>query len=120
VRTGDAAEHQNQHDEAAAGCDRVHEQRDGRVAAGQPVAHDGGADDDGQQQGGAESFGDEAARERHAGSLQSDRDTERRSGNGRESFMTMATAMAMMVRRRVGSSEDGNDTKIVPDPAAIG
>ena len=57
MRARNGAKHCDQHVQPRAGGDGVAQQRDSRVAAGQRLAHDAGAHDDGEQQGGAEEFG---------------------------------------------------------------
>jgi hypothetical protein len=47
------AENQNQHDQAAARRQTVRQQGHGDIAAGQTLTHDAGADDHGQEKGGA-------------------------------------------------------------------
>ena len=57
------AEGQDQRDERAARRDRVGEQRQRDVSAGEPLGHDAGADHGGEQQRRADRFGGGAARE---------------------------------------------------------
>ena len=56
MRARNRPERQNECDERCAGRERVGQQRDRDVAAGQPFAHDAGADDGGQQERRAERF----------------------------------------------------------------
>ena len=66
MRARDRAEDEDEHDEPRAGSKRIAEQRNRDVAACQAFAHDAGADDDGEQKGGAERFGRQATGEIHA------------------------------------------------------
>ena len=51
VRSRNRPEGENQRDQHGAGGERIGQQRDGDVAAGQPLAHDAGADHSRQQEG---------------------------------------------------------------------
>src|SRR5262245_59381849 len=63
--TRDRAEYENQDIESRSGGGRVGEQCDGGVAACQALAHDAGADNDGQQKRRADALGRELARRAH-------------------------------------------------------
>ena len=63
MRTGERAKYRDQHDKPGAGGERVSQKGDRIIAARQPLSHDPGTDDDGQQQGRAEQFGYEPARD---------------------------------------------------------
>jgi hypothetical protein len=64
VRAADRAEHLDQEVQAAGRRQRVGQQRDRDVAAGQPLGHDAGADHDREQQGGGQRFREQLARGR--------------------------------------------------------
>lgn len=61
MRTADRAEHLDEHVQPANRRERVREQRDRHVAAGEPLAQAPRADDDGKQQRRPEHLGEEAA-----------------------------------------------------------
>ena len=63
VRAGDRPERQDQGDEHGPGGERVGEERDGDVAAGEPLGHDARADDGGEEQRGADGLGGHAPRQ---------------------------------------------------------
>ena len=63
VRARDRPEHADQDGQACARRQRIAQKRQSHIPAGQPLAHDPGADDDGQQQSRAQPFGDQAARQ---------------------------------------------------------
>ena len=58
---GDRAEGEDQRDQAGAGDQRVLQQLQPGVVRGQPRGGDAGADDDGDQSGGAEELGERLA-----------------------------------------------------------
>ena len=60
----DRSQDRDYHDENGAGRNRVAEQRDGLVSAREPLGHDAGADHGGDENGRAESLGDEPPGER--------------------------------------------------------
>ena len=66
MRAGDRPESENERHQHRAGCERVGEQRDRDVSAGQPFAHDAGADDRGQQKRRADRLSGYAPRPCHA------------------------------------------------------
>ncbi len=61
VSAGNGAENGDQYPQPAARCDAIGEQRDGRVARSESLAHDAGADHDGEQERGAQRFSGEPA-----------------------------------------------------------
>ena len=64
VRPRDRPEGEDERHQRRPGGDGVREEREPDVAAGQPLAHDPGPDDGGQEQRGPHRFGGEATRER--------------------------------------------------------
>ena len=66
MRAGYRTERENQRHQHRAGRERVGKQRNRDVAAGQPLAHDAGANDRRQQQRRADRLGSDAPRPAHA------------------------------------------------------
>ena len=62
MRARERAERENENGEDRAGRQRVAQQRQRVVTAGKALRHDAGADDRGEQEGGAQTLGDAARR----------------------------------------------------------
>ena len=69
MRAGDRRKDGDENDQDGAGRYGVAKQRDGVVTAGKPLRHDAGADDGGDQNCGAQPFGNKAAADHAAESL---------------------------------------------------
>ncbi len=61
--SGERTEHRDEYDETRACRERVAEQGDREVPAGEPLAHDAGADHDGEQQGSPQRLRNQTARQ---------------------------------------------------------
>ena len=70
VRARDRRQGKDERQQRAAGRQRVGEERQGQISAGEALRHDAGADDGGEQQGAADAFRNGAAADAgvHAGS----------------------------------------------------
>ena len=101
VRARNRPERQDQRDERRARRERVGEQRDRDVPAGEPLAHDPGADDGGEQQGGPDALRDHTApegRRRRVPRRAHDRLATRREGSGGARAARIASSRAGAMR----------------------